>query len=32
LTHMSSVTPANNSQLRSAAANDSTCKSLASGG
>ena len=32
LSQMSSVTPANNPQLRSAAANDSTCKSLASGG
>lgn len=31
LAQMSSVTPANNPQLRSAAANDSTCKSLASG-
>jgi hypothetical protein len=32
LAQMSSVTPANNPQLRSAAANDPTCKSLASGG
>ncbi len=32
LAQMSSITPANNPQLRSAAANDSTCKSLASGG
>lgn len=32
LTQMSSVTPANNPRLRSAAADDSSCKSLASGG
>jgi hypothetical protein len=32
LAQMSSITPANNAQLRSAAANDPTCKSLASGG
>ncbi len=32
LSQMSSVTPANSPQLRSAATNDSTCKSLASGG
>ena len=32
LAQMSSVTPANNAQLRSAAANDPTCKRLASAG
>ena len=32
LAQMSSVTPANNAQLRSAAAKDPTCKRLASGG